>query len=77
MSEKKRASWLLRWKLFRSAVGNLIDLGDALYASGVILIAVGAGWFHPGAGFMAAGCGVVFPFVLAMVRGGAPPKGKP
>lgn len=56
-------------------MASLVDAGDVLYASGVVLVSVGAWWFHPGAAFICAGLGTTFPFVVAMLRGS--PKGKP
>jgi hypothetical protein len=53
-----------------------MDVEDWLYITGITLIAVGAGLFHPGAGLTCAGMGLAFPFVLSMVRRPpGPPKG--
>jgi hypothetical protein len=52
-----------------------MDREDYMYAGGVLLIAAGAGTFHLGYALACAGAGLVFPFVLSMLRGGSPGKG--
>lgn len=52
-----------------------MDREDVMYAGGVLLIAAGAGLFHAGYGLACAGAGMVFPFVLSMLRGRPPGKG--
>jgi hypothetical protein len=59
------------------AIASVIDLSDVIYAGGVALVALGAGWFHPGAGLICAGLGTTFPFVVMMLSRGTPPKDKP
>ena len=51
-----------------------MDRDDWIYAVGILLIAAGAALFHVGAGLVCAGTGVVFPLVLAIVRGGKGPQ---
>ena len=63
--------------MFGRAVSSAVDVGDMIYAGGVALVALGAGWFHPGAGFICAGLGTTFPFVVLMLSRGTPPKDKP
>jgi hypothetical protein len=52
-----------------------MDRDDWMYAAGVGLIAAGAALFHTGYGLACAGAGLVFPFVLSMLRGRPPDKG--
>lgn len=54
-----------------------MDREDWMYLSAVSLVALGAGMFHPGAGLVCAGLGTAFPFVLKMLLGRPPTKGKP
>lgn len=46
-----------------------MDREDWIYLVSVALVALGAGMFHPGAGFVCAGIGTALPFLLTMFRG--------
>lgn len=79
MSKRTWRAWL---KLLavrgRQLVTSSVDAGDVVYACGVIGVAYGSGYFHPGAPFICGGLGAVFPFVVQMLKShGHAPKDKP
>lgn len=52
-----------------------MDREDYMYAGAILLVGVGIGWFHPGAGLACAGGMLALCPVISMLRNSSPPKG--
>ncbi len=53
-----------------------MDREDCMYAGAIVLVGIGVGWFHPGAGLACSGVMLALCPVISMLRSGSPPKDK-